>query len=129
MPKIFDAILMCRGCERPTLHLFSERRQPSKGPGPAPVGPVFVDLVYTCDVCETERLWGNEPAMAEGWGSEREAREEHAILVHGMRAVDCPACHGMAIDCSECGDSGEVWHWDKPGPCGADCPLERPEER
>lgn len=129
MPKTLDALLICKKCPRPTLHLFHERRAQPKGPGPAPVGPVFVDLIYVCDVCETERVFGNEPATAGGWASEREAREEHAVLVHGMRAVDCPACRGMGIDCAECGDSGEVMRWENPNPCGPGCPLDRPEGR
>lgn len=129
MPKTLDAILMCGDCGRPTLHLFHERRAQPKGPGPASVGPVFIDLIYVCDVCETERVYGNEPVSGEGWASHREMREEHAALVHGMRAVDCPACGGVGegpgVDCSECGGTGEVWRWDNPEPCGPDCPLER----
>ena len=127
MPKTLDALLMCRGCGRPTLHLFHERRVQPRTHGPETVGPVFLDLIYVCDVCEAERIWGSEPAMAEGWATEREAREEHAIVVHGMRTIECPACRGVGFDCSECGDSGETWHWDLPGPCGPDCPLDRPE--
>jgi hypothetical protein len=88
---------------------------------------VYLDLVYVCDVCETERIWGSEPATAGGWASEREAREEHAAQVHGMRTVECPQCHGEAFDCSRCGDSGEIFEWDNREPCGPDCPLERPE--
>jgi hypothetical protein len=116
---------MCSGCGRPTLHLFHERRKPKKRRGPA--GPIFNDLVYVCDVCEAERVWGNEPVLAEGWASEREEREEHARLVHGMRTVECPACHGYEFECSECGDSGEIWAWDNLEPCGPDCPLARSE--
>jgi hypothetical protein len=127
MPKTLDAFLSCVRCGRATLHLFHERRPPAKGPGPASEGPVFVDLVYVCDVCETERVWGNEPVMADGWASEREAREEHAVLVHGMRTIECRACRGVGFGCPECNESGETWHWDKPDPCGPDCPLERPE--
>ncbi|HLK90208.1 MAG TPA: hypothetical protein VKZ18_09960 [Polyangia bacterium] len=129
MPNTLDAILMCGGCGRPTLHLFHERRNRPKEPGPAPVGPIFKDLIYVCDVCETERIWGNEPVTAGGWASELEAREEHAVLVHGMRSVECPSCHGADVDCSTCGDTGEVFAWGSREPCGPDCPLEQPEGR
>ncbi len=103
MPNTLDAILMCGECTRPTLHLFHERRPQPKTPGPAAVGPIFVDLIYVCDLCETERIFGNEPVSAEGWASDREMREEHAALVHGQ--------------------------WDNPEPCGPNCPLEQSEDR
>ena len=122
MPTTLDAILMCRSCGRGTLHLFHERRAQPKAPGPAPDGPSYVDLIYVCDVCETERVWGNELKPTEQ-ASYREALEEHAMSAHGMRTVDCPACHGVGLDCSECSDRGEIWIWDSFDPCGPDCPL------
>ena len=128
MPKVLDALLICRKCARPTLHLFHERRDQVK-PGPAAAGPIFVDLIYVCDACETGRVWGSEPVTAPGWASEQDAREDHATLVHGMREVECPVCHGFGFGCSECSDKGEIWEWDNPNPCGPDCPLRRPERR
>jgi hypothetical protein len=120
------AKLMCSSCGRWTLHLFHERRAQRKGPGPAPRGPQFLDLVYACDVCETMRVWGNErkpPSFKQA--DDHEAALEHAVDVHGWRTVDCPACHGVGLDCSECGDRGEIWVWDSIDPCGPDCLLER----
>ena len=129
MPTTLYATLMCRSCDRATLHLFHERRSPKKTPGPAPSGGVYLDLIYACDVCETKRVWGNErKPLPTREASYREALEEHAIAVHGMRTTDCPACHGVGLDCSECGDRGEVWIWDSLDPCGPDCPL-GPSER
>ncbi|HVV51131.1 MAG TPA: hypothetical protein VHO06_15795 [Polyangia bacterium] len=125
--RTIHASLMCNGCGRFTPHTFDELKEPPKGPGPAPVGPVYLNLMYVCDVCETERVFGNEPAIAGGSASEREARQEHATEVHGMRTVECPKCHGEAFDCLLCGDSGEVIEWDDREPCGPNCPLERPE--
>ena len=113
MPTTLDAILMCGSCHGGTLHVFHERRAQQKGPGPASTGPAYVDLVYVCDVCETERVWGSElKSSAVRLATDSEDIEEHAIAVHGMRSVDCPACRGVALDCSECGDRGEVWIWD-----------------
>src|SRR4051812_76710 len=128
MPKILDAILMCADCRRPTLHLFQETRPQRQVAGPP--GPAFVDLVYVCDVCETGRVWGNEPKSATvRQATEHELVEEHAIAVHGLRTAECPACRGVGLDCSECGDRGEVWIWDSLDPCGKDCPLGERRER
>ena len=124
MPTTLDAILMCGPCGRATLHLFHERRAPPRTPGPASRGPAFLNLIYACDTCETKRVWGNEqkpPSTKQA--NNHEAAMEHAIDVHGMRTADCPACHGVGLDCSECGDRGEVWIWDSLDPCGPDCLL------
>jgi hypothetical protein len=127
MPTVLDALLICGNCRRPTLHVFHERREPEKGRCGA--GPVFDDLIYVCEVCETERTWGNESKVAEGWASRRQLREEHAIAAHGLREIECPACCGLGFGCSQCGGKGEIWEWDEPEPCGPECPLRTPEGR
>ena len=124
MPKTFDAILMCGSCGRGTLHMFHERRPQPKAPGPTPAGAAYVDLIYVCDICETERVWGSEPKPPTcRQATAREAMEEHAIAVHGMRTAECPDCKGVGLDCSTCGDRGEVWIWDSLDPCGPGCLL------
>ncbi len=122
MPTTLDAFLMCRQCGRGTLHVFHERRTPSPAPGPEPSGSPKLDLIYVCEICETERVWGNERTLGRE-ATRREALREHAIVAHGMRTVDCPACKGVGLDCAECGDQGEVWKWDCLDPCGPECPL------
>jgi hypothetical protein len=128
MPTVLDATLMCSRCDRPTLHIFHERREQKRGPR-ASEGPLFDDLIYVCEDCEAERIWGSEPKLAEGWASARQVREEHAIAAHGMREVECPACHGFGFDCSECGGKGEIWDWDDLEPCGPECPLAKTERQ
>jgi hypothetical protein len=126
MPTTLHATLMCDPCGRATLHVFSERRL-AKRRGPEPRDEVAFELLYACDDCETERVWGNEVQArarpTNGVPDEREDTLEHAEDVHGMRAVECPACHGLFQDCAECSGRGEIWKWDDPEPCGATCPI------
>ena len=56
--RTIHADLMCDGCGRFTPHTFDDLKEPPKGPGPAPVGPVYLNLMYVCDICEAERVFG-----------------------------------------------------------------------
>ncbi len=114
------ASLMCASCRHPTLHLFHERRLQKPPAG----DPAFVDLIYVCEGCETERVWGSEPKpQPKRRRSAREELREHAVAVHGMRVADCAACLGVGLSCSSCDDRGSVWVFDSLDPCGPDCPL------
>ena len=88
---------------------------------------VYVDFIYACDGCGAVRAWGNEPREETAYG--RELADEalaHAVDNHGMRRERCPACRGASLDCSECGDEGEVWVFDNLEPCGPELPDRGP---
>jgi hypothetical protein len=115
-----DPILMCAKCNRPTLHLFVERRLQHPGPGEA----AFDSLVYACDRCGAPRTWGNVQRESSPYTRGlAETAFAHAVDVHGMHRGNCSACHGIGLDCSECDDQGEVWLFESPEPCGPGCPL------
>jgi hypothetical protein len=40
-----------------------------------------------------------------------------------MRRQRCPACRGLAFDCSECDGEGRIWVFSAPEPCGLKCPI------
>jgi hypothetical protein len=115
-----NATLSCSECRRPTLHIFVERRPQAREPGQI----AYVDLIYECDGCGANRVWGNEPRQATAAGRRLgEAAFSHAVDHHGMRRQECPACRGTGHDCAECNDDGEVWVFDTVEPCGPECPF------
>ena len=118
-----NPILMCARCGAATLHIFVERRPQRRQPGEL----AYVDFIYRCDRCGTVRPWGNE-ARAETANGRKlaDAALAHAIDKHGMRRERCAACHGASLDCTECGDEGEVWFFDSLDSCGPRCLIAGP---
>ena len=113
-------VLMCDRCRTARLHIFVERRPQRRALG----DPAFVDVIYACDVCGASRSWGSEPREETAYGRRlAEVEVAHAVDVHGMRRIDCPACRGVGFDCSECGDDGQIWVFDLVEPCGPSCPI------
>jgi len=45
-------VLMCAGCQRPTGHVFAEKRLPQFGRG--------FEFIYACSECQATRIWGKE---------------------------------------------------------------------
>jgi hypothetical protein len=113
-----DPVLMCGRCGAPKLHIFVERRPHPRQPGDL----AYVDFVYACDRCGAIRTWGNEPREETAYGRQlAEAALAHAVDSHGMRRRRCPACRGVGLNCSECGEEGDAWVFDSLEPCGPDC--------
>ncbi len=115
-----DPFLMCAECATPTLHVFTERRPQARKRGELP----YVDCIYECDVCGSQRAWGNEPREETLYGR-RFAAEEVAHLLdrHDMRRMPCPTCAGSDLDCPRCDDNGQAWVICKPQPCRPGCLL------
>jgi hypothetical protein len=115
-----DPLLMCGKCSEPTLHIFVERRSLPHKPGEL----AFVELVYACDRCGRERIWGSEPREETAYGR-RLAKDDfvHAIERHGLHRARCAACGGSGIDCAACADQGQTWVLDRLAPCGPTCPI------
>jgi len=113
-------LLVCGRCHIPTLHIFVERRAQPREAGEL----AYVDCIYACNACSTIRAWANEPREETAYGHRlAEAALAHALDVHGMRRQRCPACRGLALDCSECEGEGQIWIFDKLEPCGTECPI------
>jgi hypothetical protein len=111
-------VLVCDRCHAPTLHIFVERR-----PQPREAGEfAYVDCIYACNACSSVRAWGNELREETAYGRRlAEADLAHALDAHGMRRQRCPACRGLALDCSECDGEGQIWIFAAPDACGAIC--------
>jgi hypothetical protein len=113
-------VLVCERCHARRLHIFVGRRPQGRVPGEL----AYVDCIYACDACGAVRVWGNERREETAFGRRLAGPDlAHAVDVHGMRRRTCPACRGLALDCSECDGDGRIWVFAAPEPCGPECPI------
>jgi hypothetical protein len=59
-PETRSAVLVCRDEKRPQRHKFIRRDVVTEPDSDGIDRAIAYDLVFSCVVCETERVWGSE---------------------------------------------------------------------